>query len=359
MKKSLLIVSALILSSWVAKAQITITMADIASPITVIQQATDTMPTIVIGAPGISQTWNFTALNTHSTDTLNFISPTWAPQAAQFPGSNLAVEFAGQGAYAYASNTSSSMTVMGSSQVMDFGAGPSDLIPKNTPAEILTNYPATYLTNFTNNYTTNLKYFFGVDPGFGFVIDTIRQKTMVTKYSNVDAWGAVSTPLFSNVPCIRYAETKNTKDSVWAYITALGGWNFIQETIDSSKQFSWWGNGIGFPLVDASTNWAADTVWQVQWLKATPAAGINDFTAKTSVSVYPNPAQNEITFDISSAEAIAVDVCDITGRVIDSYSLSGNVLKVNTETFTNGVYVYSLVGKDKSIINRGKFTIAK
>lgn len=359
MKKSLLILSAFIVSALGTKAQITITMADIASPVTVIQQATDTMPTIAVGAAGISQTWNFAALNTHSTDTLNFISPGWAPQAAQFPGSNLAVEFSGQNAYAYASNTSSAMTVMGSSTVMDFGAGPSNLIPKNTPAEILTNYPATYLSNFVNNYTTNLTYFFGVDPGFGFVVDSIRQKTMVTKTSNVDAWGTISTPLMSTVPCIRFNVTKNSVDSLWAYITSLGGWNFIQETVSDSREFSWWANGIGFPLVDASTNMAADTVWQVQWLKAAPTAGINDYSSKTDVNVYPNPAQNDITFALSASKVNAIQVLDITGRLIETYSVSSDNVKINISTFANGIYTYSIIGKDNSILNRGKFTVAK
>lgn len=359
MKKSLLIVSAFIMSALGVKAQITITMSDIASPVTVIQQATDTMPTIAVGAAGISQTWNFAGLNTHSTDTLNFISPTWAPLASMFPGCNLAVEFTGQNAYAYASNTASAMTVMGSSSVQDFGGGPSTITPKNTPAEILTNYPATYLSNFVNNYTTNSTFYYGIDPGIGFVIDSIRQKTMITKSSNVDAWGTVSTPLMSTVPCIRFNETKNSVDSLWAYVTAFGGWNFIQETISDERQFSWWANGIGFPLVDASTNMAADTVWEVQWLKAAPTAGINDYSSKTDVNVYPNPAQNEITFALSANKVNAIQILDITGRIIETYTVSTDNVKINISNFANGIYTYSLIGKDNSILNHGKFTVAK
>lgn len=359
MKKSLLLISTLFLGALGATAQITITSADIAAPVTVIQQANDTMPSfsLSVGSAGISQTWNMAALNTHTTDTLNFISPTWAPQAAQFPGANLSVQFVGQDVYAYASNTSSSMTILGNSAVMNFGGGPSNIVQKSTPAEILTNYPSTYLSNFTNNYTTNATFYFGVDPGLGFTIDSIRQKSVVNKTSNVDAWGTISTPLMSTVPCLRYYTTKYNLDSMWVY--AFGGWNFFQETMDSSKQYSWWANGIGFPLVDATTNWAADTVTSVQWLKATPTAGINEYTALADVTIYPNPAQNDITFAVESGEVGAIQVYDITGRLINSYPVSGDKLTINSSSFANGIYTYSLIGKDKSIVNRGKFTIAR
>lgn len=361
MKKNLLFTTTLLFGALVSNAQITITMADVASPVTIIQQAQDTMPTVTVGSSGISQTWNMTALNTHSTDTLNFISPSWTPSAGSsaFPGANLAVEFTGQSAYAYATNTASEMAIMGNFAVQDFGGGPSNVVQKTTPAEKLTNYPSTYLSNFTQNYTTEGTFYFGIDPGIGVTIDSIRQKSMVTKYSNVDAWGTITTPLASTVPCLRYYSTKHNTDSLWAYSAMLGGWTFIQETIDSSKSYTWWGNGIGFPLVELSTNWAADTVRSASWLKATPTASINDYTALATVNVYPNPAQNEITFDVDAAKVSAIQVYDVAGRMVGSYPVSTTLTKIDIAAFANGMYSYSLIDKDDQLVNRGKFAIAK
>lgn len=79
MKKSLLIASAFVLGSLGASAQITITTADIASPIKIIYQANDTLLTnpAIVGSFGISQTWNMSSLASHTTDTLTFMSASW------------------------------------------------------------------------------------------------------------------------------------------------------------------------------------------------------------------------------------------------------------------------------------------
>jgi hypothetical protein len=362
MKKTLLFTTTLLVGALASNAQITVTMADIAAPITVIQQAQDTMPTVTVGSSGISQTWNMSALNTHTTDTLNFISPSWTPLAgaSAFPSANLAIEISnsGQPAYVYAYRTPSSMSILGQYAIQDFGGGPSPVIQENTPAEILTNFPSTYLSTFTQTYVSDGTIFFGYDPGIGFVIDSIRAKSTITKYSNVDAWGTITTPLISAVPCLRYYSTKHNTDSLFI-LSSLTGWVFFQETIDSSKSYSWWANGIGFPLVELQTNWAADTVTSASWLKATPAAGINDYTALAAVNVYPNPAQNEITFDLDASKVSSIQVYDVTGRMVASYPVSSAITKIDVASFANGMYSYSLIDRDDQLVNRGKFAIAK
>ncbi|HEY0029314.1 MAG TPA: T9SS type A sorting domain-containing protein [Bacteroidia bacterium] len=357
MKKNLLIISALVFGAFGAKAQITITTADVAFPPALIQQAHDTLPTVSAGSSGINQTWNMTALQTHSLDSLNFIAPGWAPESAEFPGSNLAVQFSGpENAYGYASNTASSMTLLGNSAEVDFGGGLDTLVQKNTPAEILTNFPSTYLSNFTNNYVSEAMFELGFDPGVGFTIDSARQKSVVTKTSNVDAWGTITTPLGS-FPSLRYHVEKRNVDSL--FIKAFGAWSFFQETIDSTKQYSWWANSIGFPLVDATIDWATGAVTSVDWLKTPLTAGINVSTVSSAVNVYPNPAQNDITFMLESAKVSAVQVYDIAGRMIDSYPVSNDNLRINTSEFANGIYTFAVIGADNAIVNRGKFTVAK
>lgn len=358
MKKSLLIISAFIVSTLGAKAQITITSADIASPLKLIQQAHDTMPTISIGSAGISQVWNMAALNTHTMDSLDFIYANWAPKFSQFPTSTAAVHFTGNDAYAYVVNTSSSFTILGQSIVMDFGGGPSDIVIKITPAQILCNFPATYLTTFNNNFTTNGTFFFGSSG-----IDSIRQKSVVTGTSTVDAWGNLTTPL-GTYASLRFYEIKQQVDTTWFYIPALGGWQTSgafapQASADSSKNYSWWANGVGFPLVDVSVDYVTGAVNSVDWLKATPTAGINEYTNAENVNVYPNPAQNHISFEVETSKIATIQIIDIAGHIIDSYSVSGGIATINTSNFANGSYTYALIGKDNAILNRGKFTIAK
>ncbi len=356
MKKLLLTTSAIVAITLFAKAQITVTTADIASPTKVIYQANDTMPTVSVGSFGTSQTWNMSALNTHSTDTMTFISYAWAPNS-NFSTSNLVAKQGWQNAYVYLTNNASGLTVQGSSGSQDFGAGPVTINQINSPSEILMNFPGTYLTAFTNNYMTNTPaFYFGIDPGIGFVIDSVRQHSEVKKTVLVDGWGSLTTPL-GTYNVLRAEETIVRYDTTDAYL--FGTWNdAILTSADSTTGYSWWANGVGFPLVSIKLD-SLSNIKQTQWLQALPAVGINEQSNATTVLVYPNPAQNQINFTVESSKVGAIQVMDITGRMIDYIVVSNDNVAINTSLFANGVYSYALVGKDNVILNRGKFTIAK
>jgi hypothetical protein len=299
------------------------------------------------------------SLAQHTIDTLTFIGPTWAPETATFPGTNMAAKFNTQGqvGYAYIDKSTSSMKILGNSGTQDFGTGPININQVNTPAEILTNFPSTYLSTFNNNFLTEAKFYFGIDPGIGFTIDSVRQKSVVAKTSLVDAWGTVVTPLITTpVQTLRYYNTRMSIDSTWVY--AFGMWNFFQEAKDTSYQYSWWANGIGFPLIEADVD-ASDVPMNVSWLMATPAAGIDDLSSAGSLNVYPTPAQNDVTFSIANGKGVAVQLFDVTGRMIGSYPVNGDKLTISVASLANGVYTYALIDADKAIMNRGKFTVAK
>lgn len=356
MKKLLLTTSAVLFAALITTAQITVTTADIASPTKVIYQANDTMPTVSEGSFGISQTWNMSALNTHTTDTMTFISYAWAPNS-NFSSSNLVAKQGWQNAYVYLTNASSGLTVEGSSGTQDFGVGPVVINQINSPSEILMNFPGTYLTTFTNNHmTTTPAFYFGVDPGIGFVIDSVRQHSEVKKTVLVDAWGSLTTPL-GTYNVLRAEETIVRYDTTDAYL--FGTWNdAIITSADSTTGYSWWANGVGFPLVSIKLD-SMSNIKQTQWLQALPAVGISEQTNATTVNVYPNPAQNQVNFTVEANKIGAIQVLDITGRMIDYIVVSNDNVAINTSLFANGVYSYALVGKDNVILNRGKFTIAK
>jgi len=77
-----------------------------------------------------------------------------------------------------------------------------------------------------------------------------------------------------------------------------------------------------------------------------------------TVSIYPNPATNNINFKCS-IDANILEVTDITGRLIASYSMDNKKVNIETSSFPSGIYFYSISNKKKEIINRGKFEIAK
>lgn len=359
MKKSLLVIFALFICAFGAVAQITITTADIASPTKIIYQSNDTLLTspAIVGSFGISQTWNMTSLASHTADTLTFMSAGWVPNA-NFPTSNIVIKQGWQSNYVYATNTASSFTIQGVSGTADFGAGPLSINQVSTPSEILMNFPGNYLNTFTNNYVTNTKLFLGFDPGFGFVIDSVRTHSHVKKTALVDAWGSLTTPL-GTFNVLRVEETIVKYDTTDAQIPAFGGWvDAVDFTADSTTGYTWWANGVGFPLVSIKLD-SLSAIKEVTWLQSLPLVGINEATAASQVNVFPNPAQNEITFAVEASKVSSIQLFDIAGRMIDSYTVSGNTASINTSDFANGVYSYTLIGNDNAILNRGKFTVAK
>lgn len=362
MKKSLLVIFALFICAFGAVAQITITTADIAAPTKIIYQSNDTLPSgsLSVGSAGISQTWNMSMLNASTTDTMTFISYAWAPNPL-FSSSNLVMKQGWQNNFSYLTNSASGLTADGVSANVDLGAGPMNLTIKNSPSEKLMNFPANYLTNFTSNYKSiTPAFYFGVDPGIGLVIDSVRMTSGVRKTVTVDAWGTLTTPL-GTFNVLRSKETIVKYDTTDVSIS--GFWNPLPGftpllAADSTTGYTWWANGVGFPLVSIKLD-SLSAVKEVTWLQSLPLVGINEATAASQVNVFPNPAQNEITFAVEASKVSSIQLFDIAGRMIDSYTVSGNTASINTSDFANGVYSYTLIGNDNAILNRGKFTVAK
>ncbi len=77
-----------------------------------------------------------------------------------------------------------------------------------------------------------------------------------------------------------------------------------------------------------------------------------------SVSVYPNPATNSITFT-SSLDATSVEITDITGRLVGTYSMFDKNVNIATSAFNQGMYMYSILNSKKEVMNKGKFEVAR
>jgi hypothetical protein len=341
-----------------ATAQINITTADVATPSKIILQANDTIPAVSIGAPGTNLTWNFSSLSDDKTDSLLFFPYSVAPNP-NFSSANLLIKQGSQNFYSYAINNSSSFTILGNSGVIDFGGGPSQVNQFDTPAEILINFPTFYGSSFTNNFVQKGKFYFGVDPGAGFVIDSIRTRSVRHKTMVVDSWGSMTTPL-GTYNTLRAREIVVQHDTSDAYVTAFGGWqNAVDIKSDSVASYIWWANGVGFPLVSARMD-SLGNVKNVQWLLALPmAVGINEYTAPITMNVYPNPAQNEVNFAVNSGSVKEVQIYDIAGRKVDAFGVSADISSINISGYANGIYSFKVIGKDNLVLDRGKFSVAK
>ncbi len=80
----------------------------------------------------------------------------------------------------------------------------------------------------------------------------------------------------------------------------------------------------------------------------TTATGINENSLASSISLYPNPAPNQLTITLgSSTKNIEVTIADITGKIIYSTSaFAAQKIEVNTKDFAEGVYFVQVQSAD-------------
>lgn len=83
---------------------------------------------------------------------------------------------------------------------------------------------------------------------------------------------------------------------------------------------------------------------QVEWAKFSPITGsttlsTKDLNSNNSVSVYPNPVQNELFISSNNVDKTTVKVIDLNGNVVIQKILSTSVNSVDTSILTKGMYL--------------------
>ncbi len=99
----------------------------------------------------------------------------------------------------------------------------------------------------------------------------------------------------------------------------------------------------GFTLVtmtNTSTQWFAIFEQMYNAIKNHITTGVNENIASASINVYPNPATNELTIDLSGIKTnVEITITVITGKIIyTNTSTETHLLNVNTKDFKEGIY---------------------
>lgn len=77
-----------------------------------------------------------------------------------------------------------------------------------------------------------------------------------------------------------------------------------------------------------------------------------------TISVYPNPATSEINFNLGNNEVDFINILDISGRIIDVITVTGNTEGLSLSSYENGVYFYQIVRNDEAVKTE-KFVVSK
>ena len=78
-----------------------------------------------------------------------------------------------------------------------------------------------------------------------------------------------------------------------------------------------------------------------------------------SVRVFPNPAKNSITFDISHEEAEMICIYDVFGKLMIVKPVLSQKTPVNTFHFAGGTYFYEIKNKSGQVLFRERFCITQ
>lgn len=151
-------------------------------------------------------------------------------------------------------------------------------------------------------------------------------------------------------------------DSVWANVgTGLDSLLTNGDTTQWGQYWSWEQINVG--CVYNNELYVGGTFISIGGLQATNiarwhmiGASIDDGETTQTVSVFPNPANNEITFQFGDAdESRSVVIYNSAGQAVGKYSANQNTLQISTAEYAEGIYFFNCIGENTE--SRCKFVI--
>ena len=80
--------------------------------------------------------------------------------------------------------------------------------------------------------------------------------------------------------------------------------------------------------------------------------GIDENINNSNVSIFPNPANDLVTFIAESSTIAEVQIFDLTGKMIYSNFSSSSRLEVNTSNYASGTYIVKVITENESATRR-------
>ncbi len=328
MYKKLLPSLMIVCSTYAASAQSTLTAANFNPQIGDAFVVHNCDTTGVTEGPSGAQTWNFSSMVTTSVDTGHAVSCLSTSHCSMFPGSTLALSAPPSHLIQFISADASKLSQVGYYQAAD-----TNLVLSNFMDQL--HYPFTYLDTFTDAYAGTLT----------FSLATAVENGTVGVFC--DGYGTLMLPggvTFDSV--LRVHSAQNFTDS-----TNLFGTPTIENFNIST--YTWYRPNFHSALLTISTvtqtgaaSASYELVSYVPSKAPTAVPTVNNLTA--SLTLYPNPAQNElnIAFSTTSNKPMRITLTDVTGREI-AVIAAGSAQNLapttyNTTGLAKGLYLVRL-----------------
>jgi PKD repeat protein len=144
-------------------------------------------------------------------------------------------------------------------------------------------------------------------------------------------------------------------------------------TSTNGNGYAWdFGDGNSSPSFNPTHTYVADGTYNV-CLTVTGACedvttceqiivntvGIANLQTVSGINVYPNPASDEINFEISLTDVKEIAIIDATGKLVRVVKIDKELTSVNVSQLTNGLYIYQVYNLNGDRIYVDKFSITK
>ncbi|MCD6012438.1 MAG: hypothetical protein K0Q79_2300 [Flavipsychrobacter sp.] len=123
------------------------------------------------------------------------------------------------------------------------------------------------------------------------------------------------------------------KDWQWVNLASLGPVDSLEFSLSSTDNGMW---GMNTPAYFCIDNFTTNDI----------TLGVAN-TPMSAAKVYPNPATNMLYVDVADNAIQQVQVTDMAGRVMSTYSASAHI-EINTSTLPAGMYMLQMSGNGKA-----------
>jgi N-acetylneuraminic acid mutarotase len=179
---------------------------------------------------------------------------------------------------------------------------------------------------------------------------------------NLDSWTEVSSLpgtergssasfVLSSRAYIVFGSDGGYKDELWEYNPFTDSWNIKANFPADGRK-----NGFAFSIGNkgyAGTGKGASGKRKSFW-EYSPLLPVSIDEFENSISVYPNPAKENINVNIDISGLNNIILLDLTGRAVFAEATSKSSFQINSENFASGTYILSIENKENSLLRTTK-----
>jgi len=330
----------------ISTAQLTVTQANLPAPgLTYIMGTDSASGTIPAG--GANQTWDYSLLNNAQPDTNSFIAAAGTPFQSSFPSANLASTNPATGNWVYYKTDSTGFYING----LTNPALPNGMI-SYVPPLLYAPVPFTY--NDTRTVVSRI------------VVDTVYMGINARLVRNTsesflaDGWGTLILPSGTYNNVLRTKITEIVRDSAYYDPLGIGLYFVVPDTIftptrTQTTYYRWVQNQQPAYLLGITADSSGTAPNYSEYLVSAVLSTQDIHPTQAQLQAYPNPASNFVSIEnVKTGEQLVI--YNSLGQEVEARS-PGNekTISVNVESYSNGLYQFSIVsGTEK---RTGRFTV--